>query len=208
MPASGGAFDPVDRAGARGLPRQRPPPGRGRGRQHRDVESDRRRRLGGVRPAVDMPAVGQGTMNNRRSASEDVDLLRDARWRSGCLAGRRRAVGRARRDVETLNTPVEALELAYPLRVERYALRRARAGPARNGAATGSSARSGRSRSAACRYSGPASHAPAGARGGEAGRPRPQARERRGEAGQGHAPARGGRYMLTETPGGGGYGPA
>ena len=37
----------------------------------------------------------------------------------------------------TLNTPVEALELAYPLRVERYALRaRLRRGRAASGAAT------------------------------------------------------------------------
>ena len=36
----------------------------------------------------------------------------------------------------TLNTPVEALELAYPLRVERYALRLARAAAAHTVAET------------------------------------------------------------------------
>ncbi len=39
---------PRERAGARGLPRQRPIAGRGRGREHRDVEPDHRRRHGRI----------------------------------------------------------------------------------------------------------------------------------------------------------------
>ena len=53
----------------------------------------------------------------------------------------------------TLNTPIEALELAYPLRVERYALRlglgRRRTVPG----GTASSGSCGRSSGAACRSS-------------------------------------------------------
>ncbi len=51
----------------------------------------------------------------------------------------------------TLNTPVEALELSYPLRVERYALREARAAAAHTVAATASSASCACSRTAASR---------------------------------------------------------
>ena len=44
----------------------------------------------------------------------------------------------------TLNTPVEALELEFPLRVVTYAVRRGRAAPGATAAATASSARSRR----------------------------------------------------------------
>ena len=45
----------------------------------------------------------------------------------------------------TLNTPVEALELEFPLRVVEYALRRGSGGAGATAAATASSARSRRS---------------------------------------------------------------
>ena len=51
----------------------------------------------------------------------------------------------------TLTTPVEALELAYPLRVERYALRLGSGGAGGTAAATAWSASCARSRTAACR---------------------------------------------------------
>ena len=52
----------------------------------------------------------------------------------------------------TLTTPAEALELAYPLRVERHALRRGSGGAGRHrGAATASSASSACWSRAGCR---------------------------------------------------------
>ena len=72
----------------------------------------------------------------------------------------------------TLNTPVEALELAYPLRVERYALRLGSGGKGRFWAATASSGRS--LRSSRCRVSIVSerrAHGPAGLAGGEPGSP-------------------------------------
>ena len=67
-----------------------------------------------------------------------VRLLRDDRRRRRRRARR----GRARRRVHThmtntMNTPIEALEAYYPLRVRRYALRPARAAAAAIRAATG-----------------------------------------------------------------------
>ena len=132
IPACGGAFVPVQRAGARGLPRQRPLPGRGRGRQHRDVEPDHRRRHGSI-PRCHRPAGGRrGDDEQHDVRNEHVDLLRDDRRRSGCRAACRRAVGRSRRDVECA----------------QYARRGARAGVPAAGRAVRTATRVGRSRPA------------------------------------------------------------
>jgi len=72
-----------------------------------------------------VPAQGQGTMNNLTVGARDGSFAYYETVGGGFG-------GRATRDgmdgvqvgmTNTLNTPVEALELAYPLRVERYAFR-------------------------------------------------------------------------------------
>ena len=92
----------------------------------------------------------------------------------------------------TLITPVEALELAYPLRVERYALRLGSGG---GGAHRGGDGVVRELRVLEdCRLSVLAerrARAPRGAAGGEDGRAGAQPRERRGAAGEGDARARG-----------------
>ena len=95
--------------------------------------------------------AGPGHDEQRHLRQRPLHLLRDDRRR----AGRVRRTRTGPRGVHvamsnTLNTPVEALELAYPLRVERYALR-ARLGRrrARTAAATASSARAPRARATA-----------------------------------------------------------
>jgi N-methylhydantoinase B len=72
--------------------------------------------------AVDLPAQGQGTMNNV--------VIGDAGWTyyetiGGGQGASARGPGPSGVHVgmsNTLNTPIEALELEYPLRVERYEL--------------------------------------------------------------------------------------
>jgi N-methylhydantoinase B len=108
----------------------------------------------------------------------------------------------------TLNTPVEALELEYPMRVERYQLR-----PGSGGAGEH---RGGDGIERAVRVLEPATlslltdrrrHAPAGAAGGEPGAP--------GEnrVGDEQLAPKASRSLAAEevvtvrTPGGGGYGP-
>jgi N-methylhydantoinase B len=73
--------------------------------------------------AVPVPAQGQGTMNNVVFGSDRFTYYETiAGGQGGCPdADGPSAVHVAMSN--TLNTPVEALELAYPLRVERYSLR-------------------------------------------------------------------------------------
>ncbi len=73
--------------------------------------------------AIDAPAQGQGTMNNVTFGNERFTYYETIGGGQGACpdAGGPSAVHVAMSN--TLNTPVEALELAYPLRVRRYALR-------------------------------------------------------------------------------------
>ncbi len=73
--------------------------------------------------AVDVPAQGQGTMNNVTFGNERFTYYETISGGQGACpdADGPSAVHVAMSN--TLNTPVEALELAYPLRVERYGLR-------------------------------------------------------------------------------------
>jgi N-methylhydantoinase B len=76
--------------------------------------------LAGARP---VPAQGQGTMNNLTLAGEGFTYYETLGGGQGACPD---ADGPSAIHVamsNTLNTPVEALELAYPLRVERYSLR-------------------------------------------------------------------------------------
>jgi N-methylhydantoinase B len=73
-----------------------------------------------------VPAQGQGTMNNLVIGSRAADGFTYYETIGGGFGARRNQDGMDGVQVgmtNTLNTPVEALEAAYPLRVERYALR-------------------------------------------------------------------------------------
>jgi N-methylhydantoinase B len=163
--------------------------------------------LAALAQAVDLPAEGQGTMNNL--------IIGGAGWTyyetiGGGQGASRRGPGPSGVHVgmsNTLNTPVEALELEYPMRVERYELRYGSGGAGRH--------RGGDGIDRAVRVLEPATlslltdrrrHAPAGADGGEPGAPGENLLN--GEA----LPPKAGRRLqagdLVEirTPGGGGWG--
>ena len=128
IPPSAGAYRPITVHRARGLAAQRALARRGRRRQRRDLLARGRPRARRLRPRARPGHDEQPHARHRR-----VDLLRDARRRPGRVPGRRRA--RARVHVamsNTLNTPVEALELEFPLRVTEYALRRGSGGAGRH----------------------------------------------------------------------------
>ena len=116
------------RARTGGLPRQRPLPGSGGGGQHGDVEPDHGRRLRRVRPGVPVPAQGQGTMNNVVFGYERFTYYETIGGGQGACPDADGPSGVHVAMSNTLNTPAEALELAYPLRVERYELRRGSGG--------------------------------------------------------------------------------
>ncbi len=73
-----------------------------------------------------VPAQGQGTMNNLIVGNRAADGFTYYETIGGGFGGRDGADGMDGVQVgmtNTLNTPIEALELEYPLRVDRYALR-------------------------------------------------------------------------------------
>jgi N-methylhydantoinase B len=157
--------------------------------------------------AVDLPAQGQGTMNNLIIGGSGWTYYETIAGGQGASATGPGPSGVHVGMTNTLNTPVEALELEYPLRVERYELAAGSGGAGRH--------RGGDGLVRAVRVLEPAvvnlltdrrRHAPQGAHGGEPGRP--------GEnrLGEGPLPAKATRELAAgdvvelRTPGGGGWG--
>jgi N-methylhydantoinase B len=131
-PASGGAFAPVTVRAPEGcLVNARPPAAVAAG----NVETSSRiadlvfLALGEV---ADVPAQGQGTMNNVTLGSDRFTYYETIGGGQGACPG---ADGPSAVHVamsNTLSTPTEALELGYPIRVERHALRLGSGGAGRH----------------------------------------------------------------------------
>jgi N-methylhydantoinase B len=209
VPASGGAFAAVTvTAPAGSLVNARPPAAVAAG----NVETSSRiadvvfRAFG---QAIPVPAQGQGTMNNLTFGNAGFTYYETIAGGQGACPS---ADGPSAVHVamsNTLNTPIEALELAYPLRVERYALRLGSAGRGRHWGGDGVI----REITALepCRVSIVSerrARGPAGTRGGHPGEPGrnlvdgdlvPAKVSRALAAGQ---------SVTIETPGGGGFGAA
>lgn len=131
-PASGGAMLPVHvRADEGTLVNPRPPCAVVAG----NVETSSRitdcvmRAFG---EAVQTPAQGQGTMNSITLGNGGFTYYETIGGGQGASALGRGPSGVHVAMSNTLNTPIEALELAYPLRVERYAMRRGSGGSGRH----------------------------------------------------------------------------
>ena len=123
VPASGGAFAPVTvRAPEGSLVKARPPAAVAGG----NVETSSRivdAVFAAFGQAMPVPAQGQGTMNNVTLGNDRFTYYETIGGGQGACPD---ADGPSAVHVtmsNTLTTPVEALELSYPLRVERYALR-------------------------------------------------------------------------------------
>ena len=132
IPASAGAFAPVRVLAPRGSLVHAEPPSAVAGG---NVETSSRivdavfRAFGEVVPA---PAQGQGTMNNLTLGGRGFSYYETIGGGQGASPG---ADGPSAVHVamsNTLNTPVEALETVYPLRVTRYRLRRGSGGAGRH----------------------------------------------------------------------------
>jgi len=131
-PASGGAFAPVSVRAPEGcLVNAQPPAAVAAG----NVETSSRiadvvfLALG---EAVDVPAQGQGTMNNVTLGSDSFTYYETIGGGQGACPG---ANGPSAVHVamsNTFSTPTEALELGYPIRVERHALRLGSGGAGRH----------------------------------------------------------------------------
>src|SRR5438270_9000677 len=207
VPASGGAFAPVTvRAPAGSLVNARPPAAVAAG----NVETSCRIvdvLFSAFGQAVDAPAQGQGTMNNVTLGNERFTYYETIGGGQGACP---RADGPSGVHVtmsNTLSTPTEALELAYPLRVRRHALRLGSGGAGRHRGGDGVV----RELEALepCRVSIIAerrAHAPAGARGGLPGSPGRNLLNGSPLPAKVTVDVSVGDVITIETPGGGGFG--
>jgi N-methylhydantoinase B len=207
LPASGGAFAPVTvRAPAGCLVNAQPPAAVVAGNTEtssRIVDTLFR----AFAQAVPVPAQGQGTMNNVTLGNSRFTYYETIGGGQGASPDANGPSGVHVAMSNTLSSPTEAVELSYPIRVERHALRigSGGAGEHRGGDGVVRELRILED----CRLSILSERrrvAPAGAAGGEAG-----ARGRNVLNGE-DLPAkvtrsvRAGDLLRIETPGGGGYG--
>jgi N-methylhydantoinase B len=209
LPASGGAFAPVTVSAPEGCHvNARPPAAVAAG----NVETSSRivdvvmRAFGS---AIPVPACGQGTMNNVTLGNADFTYYETIGGGQGACPNADGPSGVHVAMSNTLSTPVEALELQYPLRVERYGVRLGSggAGARRGGDGVVRELRVLDS----CRLSIISErrrHAPSGERGGSAGA------IGRNLVNGSEVPAKTtldltpGDMITIETPGGGGFGDA
>jgi N-methylhydantoinase B len=160
-----------------------------------------------VSAAIPVPAQGQGTMNNLTFGNERFTYYETLGGGQGACSDADGPSGVHVTLSNTLTTPAEALELSYPLRVERHALRLGSGGAGRFRGGDGV-IRELRAL-APCRLSVISErrrHSPRGTRGGEPGEPG------RNLLNGDELPAKAtrdlaaGDVLRIETPGGGGFG--
>jgi N-methylhydantoinase B len=154
-------------------------------------------------------ALGQGTMNNLTLGSDTFTYYETLGGGQGACPDGDGPTGVHVAMSNTLNTPVEALELEFPLRAVEYAVRRGSGGAGRHHGGDGVvrelealepmdySLITERRR-----------HAPAGAEGGEAGAPGRNLLGGKELPPKSAGSLRAGDRLRIETPGGGGHGKA
>jgi chromatin segregation and condensation protein Rec8/ScpA/Scc1 (kleisin family) len=211
IPASAGAYRPIRVAASPGsLVNARPPAAVAGG----NVETSSRIAdavMLAMASAVEAPALGQGTMNNLTLGNDSFTYYETMGGGQGACPNADGPSGVHVAMSNTLNTPVEALEVEFPLRVCRYELRRGTGGGGRfrggDGLLRELEALAGMEFSL---LSERRRHRPAGARGGAPGAP---GRNRLLVAGaERELPAKAsgslpvGARLRIESPGGGGFG--
>jgi len=161
--------------------------------------------------AIPLPAQGQGTMNNLTLGSDvpgnQFSYYETIGGGAGGCPARDGASGIHQGMTNTMNTPVEALEMAFPLRVERYEFREGSGGDGLHQGGDGV-VRS-------LKLLAPARlslltdrrrHGPRGAAGGADGLPGRNLINGKKAAGKVTRSVAAGDVVTVETPGGGGYG--
>jgi N-methylhydantoinase B len=207
LPASGGAFAPVHVTAPTGcLVSARPPAAVAAG----NVETSSRivdvvmRAFGRV---IDVPAQGQGTMNNVTLGNERFTYYETIGGGQGACPEADGPSGVHVAMSNTLSTPVEALELQYPLRVERYGLRLGSGGAGRHRGGDGVMRQLRVLED--CRLSiisERRAHAPLGERGGDPGEPGRNLLNGEPLPAKTTRSLAAGDVVTIETPGGGGFG--
>jgi N-methylhydantoinase B len=208
VPASGGAFVPVRVTAPEGsLVNARRPAAVAAG----NVETSSRIVdvvFAAFGRAVPVPAQGQGTMNNLTLGNSRFTYYETVGGGQGACPDASGPSGVHVAMSNTLSTPTEALELAYPVHVERHELRLGSGGAGRHRGGDGV-VRELRVLEG-CRLSlvgERRARAPQGARGGEPGLPGRNFLNGEGLPAKLTRGLRAGDVVRVETPGGGGYGP-
>jgi N-methylhydantoinase B len=160
---------------------------------------------------LDVPAQGQGTMNNVTFGAPGPAGWTFYETVGGGQGGSSRGPGPSGVHVGMSNTrvtPVEALELAYPLRVERYALRDGSGGAGRHAGGDGV-VRSYRALApcTATLLTERRRLAPRGAAGGADAAPGRNLVDGAAVPAKARVALAAGQLLTVETPGGGGWGP-
>jgi N-methylhydantoinase B len=208
VPASGGAFAPVRvRAPVGCLVNARPPAAVAIGNTEtssRIVDAV----FAAFGEAVEVPAQGQGTMNNLTVGNDRFAYYETVGGGQGACPDADGPSGVHVAMSNTLSTPAEALELAHPLRVERHGLRLGSGGRGLRRGGDGVIRELRVLEAYRLSLIGERRvRAPQGARGGEPGAPG------RNFVNGAEVPAKttrdlaAGDVVRVETPGGGGFGP-
>jgi N-methylhydantoinase B len=154
-------------------------------------------------------ALGQGTMNNLTLGDERFSYYETVGGGQGAC---RDADGPSAVHVamsNTLNTPIEALEREFPLRVTRYAMRRGSGGTGAHRGGEGVVRELEALRAMSFSLIGERRrHAPPGAGGGEPGARGRNLLDGVELPGKVSGTLRAGQRLCVETPGGGGFGDA
>jgi N-methylhydantoinase B len=208
VPASGGAFVPVRVSAPEGcLVNACPPAAVAAG----NVETSSRIVdvvFAAFGEALPVPAQGQGTMNNVTLGNDRFTYYETIGGGQGACPAADGPSGVHVAMSNTLSTPAEALELAYPLRVERHALRLCSGGRGEHRGGDGV-VRELRALED-CRLSLVTERrrsAPQGVRGGEPGLPGRNLLNGEELPAKATRALWGGDVVRVETPGGGGFGP-
>src|SRR4051812_29570271 len=153
-------------------------------------------------------AVGQGTMNNLTLGTEDWTYYETLGGGQGACPDADGPSGVHVAMSNTLNTPVEALELEFPLRVTRYELRRGSGGPGAHRGGDGVVRElEALAPMAFSLITERRRHAPPGAAGGEPGAPGRNLLNGEELPAKATGELVDGDRLAIETPGGGGHGP-
>lgn len=156
---------------------------------------------------VDVPAQGQGTMNNVTFGARGWTFYETIGGGQGASSKARGPSAVHVGMSNTLNTPVEALETAYPLRIDEYSLRRGSGGDGvhRGGDGVRRVYRT-LSECTVTLLTERRRMAPRGARGGSDGRRGRNAMDGRDLPAKTQKALGAGTRLMIETPGGGGWG--
>jgi N-methylhydantoinase B len=157
--------------------------------------------------ATEVPAQGQGTMNNVVMGGDGWTYYETLGGGQGASAGGDGPSGVHVGMSNTRNTPVEVFELEHPMRLRTYALREGSGGRGRHRGGDGVIREyQALAETEVSVISERRKHAPAGAAGGDPGRPGVNLVDGESVGGRTAVRLRPGAVLRVETPGGGGWG--